>query len=324
MSTEETTAIINTNFTFSLNGLVNAAPVGLQSPTISIPQLPFGPWGSLSTARNVSGRIIGMADPDQYQVGLFAAQSNSQFLGGKDWRTPVAADGSFSLSVPQSAGAYVALLMTPEFANQYYSATFPSGDGTVTSLPSPAEQPGQVVMEVEIPAALNRYLGLVYRGSTLSSFPPGGALTTPQTLYLRSNEVARGDVNPTNPNTYEILWNILVSYNSRSTFEVYGMSSEQVRTGGLLLISLYIYGNSVYLIVGARRQSSAIQLASAALVNWSAFPPSSIQVGVAVTVLPASLLVAVDHLDVEASAIRDLIKALEVVGRTMVQLLFSF
>jgi len=314
MSTED--SMYNTQITFNLNGLVNASPVSLQSPTITIPQLPFGPWGALSTPQTVSGQIQGVLDPDQYQVGLFAVESSTQFLGGPSWQTSVAADGSFSLAVPQSAGSYVALLMTTDFASQYYAGAFSGGSGTVSTLPSPTENPGQVLMEVQIPAALNRYLGIQY-----SSIPPGGALPNPIGRNANSQSLPPGTLDPTVSSNYPQLWNELM--NSPASFVVTAQNASGRGTGGALVLALYIYDNQLFLMVGVSGPDIAPQFVSTVLVNWAVFAPQMIQVGLAVTVLPTGLQLAIDQLNVQESAVPELLEALAKVAEEFIKVLFS-
>jgi hypothetical protein len=314
MSTEE--SVYSTQITFNLNGLVNASPVGLQSPTITIPQLPFGPWGALSTPRTVSGQIQGVLDPDQYQVGLFAVESPAQFLGGPSWQTSVAADGSFSLAVPQSAGSYVALLMTTDFASQYYAGAFPGGSGTVSTLPSPTESPGQVLMEVQIPAALNRYLGIQD-----SSLPPGEALLYPIERNTNSQNLPPGTLDPTVSSNYPQLWNELMG--SPASFVIAAQNASGQGTGGALVLGLYIYDNQLFLMFGASGPDISPQFVSTVLVNWTAFAPQMIQVGLAVTVLSTGLQVAIDQLNVQESAIPEILAALEEIAAEFMEVLFS-
>lgn len=320
MSTE---AIGGTSVTFNLNGLVNAAPVALQSPTISIPQLPFGPWGTLSTPQTTTGQIMGVPNPQQYQVGLFAVQrigngEGYSYLGGPSWLASVAADGSFSLSVPQSAGSYKALLLDPAFASQYYASTFPSGDSTVLVLPSPVDHPGQVWMEVLIPAALNRYLSVT---GASSAIPPQGALPTAIGRGFNSQNMPPGTLDPTNPSNYPQLWQDLQG--SPLSFLIYALNSHQQATGGSLMLSLYIFENQLFLLVGAQGPATSPQFISSVLVDWQAFQPSTIQVGLALTVLPTSLQLAIDQLNVQPSAIPEILEGLVEFSMEFIEALFS-
>jgi hypothetical protein len=321
VSTEN--AIGNTQINFILNGLVNAAPVTLQSPTISIPQLPFGPWGTIATPPTVSGQVTGVPNPDQYQVGLFAVQDTGtgdsyNYLGGPSWLASVAADGSFSLSVPQSAGSYTALLLDPAFASQYYANTFPGGDATIHSLPSPTDHPGQVWMEVLIPAALGRYLS-VFGAS--SAIPPQGALVYPVQRNFNSQNLPPGTLDPTVSTNYPQLWQELQG--SPSSFLINALNSQQKSTGGSLMLSLYIFQNQLFLLVGAKGPATSPQFVSTVLVNWQAFQPSMVQVGLAVSVLPASLQLVIDQLNVEPSAVAELLEALAEVTKEFIDALFE-
>lgn len=89
-------------------------------------------------------------------------------------------DGTFLLPVEQAAMDYVALLMTPAFAQQYVASTFPDGTATVQALPLPVDNPGQVILMAVASAGLDRslLLGMNPDYPVIPALPPGKAGST--------------------------------------------------------------------------------------------------------------------------------------------------
>lgn len=309
----------NISILFNLNGVANASPVTLQCPTITISKLPFGPWAQLTTPKSVSGTVAGVPNPDQYQVGLFAEENTQQFLGGTSSLATVAADGSFSLAASQSAGAYYALLMTPDFASDYYTSTFPDGEGSVTTLPTPSAYPGQVLMEVKIPAALNRYIN----AGTTYNIPPEGAQSQMIQRNFSSQYLPDLNLNPTDPANFQQLWYQL---QGQYSYLITATDSKAQPTGGQLLLALYIYNDQLFLMVGAWTgvSSTSPQFVSTVVVDWGVSPPSAIQLGCALTVLPANIQLSVDVVNVDSSAIDGLASNLAQVMQAFIESFFAF
>ncbi|NPC68977.1 hypothetical protein HPP05_04345 [Corallococcus exiguus] len=301
----------------NINGIANGSPYSTQEPTILFNNLPFSVWGSMSSARTVTGKVIGIANPQQYQVALFALESKTQIVGNTSWLTSVGSDGSFSLSVQQSATVYCVLLMTPTFAQSYFASTFPSGSGTVSSLPIPAEHPGDVLLMIGLPAGLNRSLVLPFAGEN-SIVKPGDACLQPMGLNRQlSPGSTQGMPDPTNPNQVSQLWSWLVGGSSPGmmAFRVTTQNPDGSAGQGAFATGVYVYGQSMYLLAGAgpaSGQSSTMTpiVVSEAIVNWQVLPPSMVQLGMALTLLPEKILLAVDVVNVEPSLLGSFLKAL--------------
>ncbi|MBN8469005.1 hypothetical protein JYJ95_21085 [Corallococcus exiguus] len=314
----------------NINGIANGSPYSTQEPTIVFSNLPFSVWGQMSSPSTVRGKVVGFANPQQYQVALFALESKTQILGNTAWLTSVGSDGSFSLSVQQSATVYCALLMTPTFAQSYFASTFPSGSGTVTSLPIPAEHPGDVLLMIGLPAGLNRSLVLPF-GVENPIVKPGDACLQPMGLNRSlSPGSTQGMPDPTNPSQVSQLWSWLVGGNSPGmmSFRITTQNPDGSAGRGAFATGVYVYGQSMYLLAGAGPASgqsggTAPIIVSEAIVNWQVLPPSMVQLGMALTILPEKILLAVDVVNVEPSVLGTFLKALYKVEFKLLGLLFD-
>lgn len=314
----------------NVNGIANGSPYSTQEPTLIFNNLPFSIWGSMSSARTVTGKVIGMANPQQYQVALFALESKTQILGNTAWLTSVASDGSFSLSVQQSATVYRALLMTPTFAQSYFASTFPNGSGTVSSLPIPAENPGDVLLMIGLPAGLNRSLVQPFHGPS-PILKPGDAFLEPTGMSRQlSPGSTQGMPDPSNPSQVGQLWNMLLSGGAPGlmSFRITTQNPDGSAGKGAFATGVYVYGQSMYLLAGAGPASGQAGgttpiIVSQSIVNWQFLPPSMVQLGMALTILPEKILLAVDVVNVEPSALGTFLKALYMAEFKLLGLMFD-
>ncbi len=318
---------------FNLNGVANGSPLGFQQPAINFTDLPFGPWGTLSTPVNATGHLIGIANPSQYKVGLFAAESETQFLSGQSMLVSVNSDGSFSVPVSQSAVSFVAALMTPDFASNYYSSNFPSGNGTgiTSSLPLPKDDPQNIPLLIQVPAGFNRTLW-VGRSPfyPMFSVAPGTSWNTSTGISaLLKPNTNNQPPDPTNPSLFPQLWQFLQGEGPQQlSYFIGAQDSSGQQTKGALVISLYIYQNTMYLIAGygpLNGASSIIQpnFVSTPIVSWQAFPPSVVQIGCAVTVLSDDILLAIDEYNVEQSVMSNFLQIYERIVKDTLKVIFA-
>lgn len=97
---------------------------------------------------------------------------------------------------------------------------------------------------------------------------------------------------------------------------------------GAFATGVYVYGQSMYLLAGAgpaSGQSSTMTpiVVSEAIVNWQILPPSMVQLGMALTILPEKILLAVDVVNVEPSVLGTFLKALYKVEFKLLGLMFD-
>ena len=314
-----------------INGIANGSPYSTQEPTIVFNNLPFSVWGAMSSPRTVTGKVVGLANPQQYRVALFALESKTQIMGNTAWLTSVASDGTFSLAVQQSATVYCATLMTPGFAQSYFASTFPGGSGTITSLPSPAEHPGDVLLMLAVPAGLNRRLVQPFDHSN-PVIKPGDAFQKPGQMHrtLVPATSTQGMPDPNNPAQVGQLWNMLTMTGGPSVLAFTLTTQHHDGTAGLgaFAMGVYVYGNKMYVLAGAgpapsQRLETAPMIVSQSIVDWKAFAPSMIQLGVAATILPEKIMLAVDVVNVEQSYMETFLEALEKVTFKLLGLTFS-
>ncbi|MCP3100467.1 hypothetical protein LZ198_16480 [Myxococcus sp. K15C18031901] len=314
----------------NINGIANGSPYSTQEPTIVFDNLPFSLWGAMSTASTVTGKVVGIANPQQYQVALFALESKTQILGNTSWLASVGSDGTFSLSVQQSATIYCALLMTPTFAQSYFASTFPGGSGMVSTLPVPAEHPGDVLLMIGVPAGLNRSLVQPFSWSD-PVIKPGDAFLQPAGL---NRQLSPGSTNglpdPSNPSQTHQLWTMLLEGNTPSmmSFRITTQNRDGTAGRGAFATGVYVYGQTMYLLAGAGPASGQPSgttpiVVSQAIVNWQVLPPSMVQLGMALTILPEKILLAVDVVNVEPSVLGTFLKALYKVEFELLGLLFE-
>lgn len=313
---------------FLLNGLANGSPYSVQQPTLQFDNLPFGSWGSLSSARTVTGRVVGMNSSSGSQIGVFAVQSKGELMGNSGWTATVGSDGSFSVPVGQSAISFVGLLMTPDFASSYYSSTFPSGSGTVATLPTPTDDPGDVLLSVVVPAGLDR--SLVTSGLDIPTLPPGTAWNMGTGIVRTLQPVNQNQPSPTSAN-YGQIWNFLCEPPSPFClpFCFTAQTSSGSSTQGALAVGLYVYENDLYLIAGygpsPRVQGSTItpDLVCASIVDWQVLPPSTVQVGITLTILSDQVMLSVDSVNVTPSVIQGFLKAYFKMDKALLGALFG-
>jgi hypothetical protein len=317
-------------------GIANGSAYSTQQPTVVFDDLPFSVWTALSSPRSVSGRVIGFADPTQYQVALFAAQSDTQFLGNAAWLASVATDGSFQIPVQQAAAHYIALLMLPTFAQSYFASTFPSGNATVSSLPSPADHPGDVVLMVAVPAGMN--CSLKVEALPIPVLSPGQCWSNTNTTFpgaqLSPAPSTSGAPNPndlTDPNQSQSLWyNYMLRGQSPATFTTILTTQRPDGTAGngAFAAGVYVYGNTMYMVAGAgpRQGGNGTTLpviVAAPVVDWNVFAPSQIQLNMTITVLPGRVMLSLDVMEVDPSLIATLLKALLQVEKDLFELLLA-
>lgn len=315
-------------------GIANGSAYTTQQPTVAFDNLPFSVWATLASPRTVTGRVIGIASPEQYQVALFAVQAKSQFVGNSTWLASVGTDGSFQMPVQQAASHYVALLMLPAYAQSYFAATFPDGSGTVAALPSPADHPGDVVLMAGVPAGID--CSLVAHGvpllapgecwnNTNTSFP-GRSLSPAPTSSDAPNPNDLGD-----PDQCQDLWyNFMLRGGGPAAFTIIinTQRPDGTQGNGAFSAGVYVYGNTMYMVAGAgpRQPGSNTTLpvvVAAPVVDWNAFAPSQIQLNMTIAVLPGRVMLSLDVMQVDPSLIATLLQALLKVEKNLFELLLA-
>lgn len=315
----------------SLNGVANGSGFTSQQPTVVFENLPYGPWTGLSSPRTSSGKVIGFADPSQYKIALFAVESRDEYTGNSAWLVDIAADGTFQIPVGQAAPLYVALLMTPSFATNYFAQTFPSGSGTTDRLPTPADNPGDVLLMLEMPAGLNRSI-VVPQLYGLPELRPGEdwVNTTgnvlPRTLQPMTQSGAPNP-NQLTPQSTLDLWQMMLG-NGNAAFCIMAQPKNPDGSlgAGAFAAGVYVYMNEMYLVAGAGpRYNSSIApiVVTAPLLDWAMFPPSMVQLNMTLTILPERAMVSIDVMQVEPSLIYTFLKMLYAVEKKMMELMFA-
>lgn len=315
----------------SLNGVANGSGFTSQQPTIVFENLPYGPWTALPSPRTASGKVIGFADPSQYKVALFAVESRGEYTGNSAWLVDIAADGTFQIPVGQAAPLYAALLMTPSFATTYFSQTFPSGSGTTGHLPAPADNPGEVLLMLEMPAGLNR--SIVVSGSLMiPALAPGEDWVNTmgggpsRALVPQNNSNAPNPAQLTPQSTLSLWQMMLGGSNATLCVNVQAKNPDGSLGSGAFAAGVYVYMNTMYLVAGAGpRGGSSIEpiVVTAPLVQWAMFPPSLVQLNMNLTILPERAMVSLDVMEVEPSLIYTFLKLLYEVEKKMMELLFA-
>lgn len=316
----------------SLNGVANGSGFTSQQPTVVFENLPYGPWTALSTPRTVNGQVIGFADPSQYKVALFAVEARGEYTGNSAWVVDIATDGTFALQVNQAAALYVALLMTPSFASSYFSQTFPAGSGTTDHLPTPADNPGETLLMLELPAGLNRSI-VITNMSAIPELPPGQDWVNTQgyggpirALTPLNNNGAPNPAQMT-PQSTQNLWQMMVGGSNATLCVVAQPKNPDGSLGaGAFAAGVYVYMNTMYLVAGAGpRGGSDIApiVVTAPLVQWAMFVPSMVQLNITLTILPERAMVSIDVMEVDPSLIYTFLKLLYEVEKKMMELMFA-
>lgn len=314
----------------SLNGIANGSGFTSQQPTALFENLPYGVWAPLSTPYAVEGKVVGFSDPSQYSIVLLAVESRGVYAGNAAWVATVAADGSFQMQVNQAASLYVALLMTPSFAADYIQQAFPTGSGTTSEVPMPADHPGDVLLMLEMPAGLNR--SLVFPNMPIPELPPGqdwvntvGYAMSRSLQPLNSNQGP--DPNHLTPQSTTQLWQMMY-FGSQATMCVTAVARKPdgSNTLGALSTGVYVFGQTMYLVAGAGPTGGSATtpvIVASPLVEWQAFAPSMVQLNMAITVLPEKVMLSVDVMEVDPSLIYTFLKALIKVEKKLMELLFA-
>lgn len=315
----------------SLNGVANGSGFTSQQPTVVFENLPYGPWTTLPSPRAASGNVIGIADPSQYKIALFAVESPGEYTGNSAWLTDIAVDGSFQLQVGQAAALYVALLMTPAFATSYFSQTFPSGSGTTAILPTPADHPGDVLLMSEMPAGLNRSI-VVPQIYGIPELRPGEdwVNTTGSVLFRTLQPMTQSgapDPNQLTPQSTMNLWQMMMG-NNNATFCIMAQPKNPDGSlgAGAFAAGVYVYMSEMYLVAGAGpryNSSTAPIVVTAPLLDWAMFPPSMVQLNMTLTILPERAMVSIDVMQVEPSLIYTFLEMLYKVEKKMMELMFA-
>ena len=317
----------------SLNGVANGSGFTTQQPTVIFENLPYGPWTSLSSPRAVSGKVIGFADPSQYKIALFAVESRHDYLGNSNWLLAIAADGTFQVQVDQAAALYVALLMTPAFATSYFSEKFPDGSGTVKHLPMPADNPGDLLLTLELPAGPNRSIAVpsVYAIPVLA---PGQNWVNTQGITGPSRELTplnnSGAPNPDQltPQSTLALWQMMAGGSDAALSVVVAPKNpDGSNSAGIFAVGVYVYMNTMYLVAGAGPRSGGSSIApilvASPLVQWEVFAPSTVQLNMNITILPERAMVSIDVMEVDPSMIYTFLKLLYNVEKDLMDLMFA-
>ncbi len=315
-----------------LNGIANGSGFTSQQPTAIFENLPYGPWGTLSSPRAITGRVIGFADPTQYKIALFAVESRGNYTGNEAWLVDIAADGTFQMSVELSATLYVALLMASEFASSYFSQTFPSGSGTVTHLPTPADNPDNVLLMLEMPAGLNRSI-VLSNGMSIPELAPGQNWVNTEGYVLSRSVYPQSSGGAPNPNqmtpqsTLE-LWQMMLNGNGTFCLLVKTKNPDGSWGSGGFAAGVYVYLNTMYLVAGAGPLSGsptdpAPIVITAPLVEWQVFAPSLVQLNMTLTILPERVMLSMDVMEVEPSLIFTFLKLLYQVEKKLMELMFA-
>lgn len=315
-----------------LNGIANGSGFTTQQPTVVFENLPYGTWMTLSSAHSVTGRVIGIAGPSQYQVALFAAESKDQYSGNIAWLAQVDSEGNFQMPVQQAAALYFAVLMTPAFAQSYFAQTFPDGSGVVDAIPSPAAHPGDVILMTDMPAGLNRSLTFP-RQTSLPTLPPGqtwinvNGYASVASLTPQNNNQAP-DPDHLTPQAQMQLWQMMMSGQTQASMSVVvnAIRPDGSQGNGAFAAGVYVYMNTMYLVAGAGLKSGntiAPVLVSSPLVQWQMFAPSKVTLNMNLTILPERVMLSIDVMEVDPSLIWTFLKLMYKVEKTLLGLLFA-
>jgi hypothetical protein len=313
-----------------LTGVANGSSFNSQQPTVLFEDLPYSVWATLPTPRTAKGKVVGFADPSQYSIVLLAVESRGTYTGNAAWVADIAADGTFQMQVDQAAPLYIALLMTPAFAASYISQTFPGGSGTTDRVPTPADNPGDVLLMLEMPAGLNR--SIVFPGLSVPELAPGqdwvnteGYVSVRSLQPLNTNQGP--DPNNLTPQTTLQLWQMMY-FGSPATMcvNVIAKNPDGSNTAGALSAGVYVYGQTMYLIAGAGPtggSSNEPVIVTSPLVQWQAFAPSNVQLNMNLTILPEKVMLSMDVMEVDPSLIYTFLKALIKVEKKLMELMFA-
>lgn len=315
-----------------LNGVANGSGFTSQQPTVVFENLPYGPWTTLSSPRAVNGKVIGYADPSQYKVAIFAVEARGEYTGNNAWLVDIAADGTFAMQVNQAAALYVALLMTPSFATSYFAQTFPTGSGTTHQLPTPADNPGDVLLMLELPAGLNRSI-VIANMLNIPELAPGQDWVNTQgyggptrALVPQNNNNAPNPDQMT-PQSTQNLWQMMLGGSSATLCVVAQPKNPDGNLGaGAFAAGVYVYMNTMYLVAGAGPRgggSTTPIIVTSPLVEWAMFAPSLVQLNMNLTILPERAMVSIDVMEVEPSLIYTFLKLLYEVEKKMMELMFA-
>jgi hypothetical protein len=322
------------NTIIRLNGVANGSGFTSQQPTAIFEHLPYAPWTALTTPAHVNGKVIGFPDPSQYQLALFAVEARGSYTGNRAWLVDIAADGTFQMQVQQAAGLYIALLMTPAFASTFFASAFPSGSGTIDRLPTPADNVGEVLLMLELPAGLNRSIVAPQLYDEFELRPGEDWVNTtgsvlPPRMLQPVNINGAPNPNQMTQDSTNALWNLMLR-NMEATFCVIVQPKNPDGSigAGAFAAGVYIYGSEMYLVAGAGpyisgSSSVAPIVVTAPLLNWGMLPPSMVQLNMTLTILPERAMLSLDVMQVEASLIYTFLKSLFKVEKKLMELMFA-
>jgi hypothetical protein len=321
-----------TSIFLNISGIANGSYISNSQPTALIDHLPFGAWTTLAQPVVATGRIIGVASPQSYEIALFAVEAQDQIWGDIAWLVPVSADGTFQITLSQAASEYIAILMTPTFAQHFFDDTLPNGNGAIDQLPLPATYPGDVLLVASIPAGLNRSL----QAQQLSFIPilkPGECWVNTDNAYisgtLRSYSTSNGLPDPNDlddPQVAAQLWQYMLRGRTDAsyTFVVRTLLPDGNPGNGAFAAGVYAYENTIYLVAGSGPNGSSMVLPTIVVspaVDWLVFAPNEIQLNMTLTVLPKTVMLSMNVTEVDQSLIQEFLRLFLKVDKTLLQVM---
>jgi hypothetical protein len=321
-----------TSVFLNLSGIANGSYLSTSQPTALIDDLPFGAWATLARPAVATGRVVGVASPQSYEIALFAVESKDRIWGDIAWLVPVSGDGSFQITLSQAAPEYIAVLMTPTFAQNFFNETLPNGNGAIDQLPLPATYPGDVLLVASIPSGLNRSLQ-VQQLTFIPILKPGECWVNADNAYisgtLRSYSTSNGLPDPNDlgdPQVAEQLWQYMLRGRTDASYTVV------VRTllpdgspgNGAFAAGVYAYENTMYLVAGSGPNGSGTVLPTivvSPVIDWLVFAPNEIQLNMTLTVLPQTVMLSMNVTEVDQSLIREFLKLFLKVDKTLLQVM---
>ena len=315
---------------FSVTAVNNGCAPIYQSPAVTNHGLPFGNVGTIEGGFQATGQVQGIAATDSLRLLLFAAtQDETAWTIGTAWVTTPASDGSWSLSIPQSAPEFACAVMTETAYSTYMSDNFPSGDSmTVATLPSADQSPGNVLYSSPLPASWGRSLvgggRTVPAGTSLDNSGFGGVgYSTASNQY----EVWQVHSDPTaSQDATNQWWN--QSGFRMPCIRFQGALPDGTVLGGLLILGLYNYDGGIYFYAASgpsRIQASQQFPASLRSKKLGALNPctDNVEAQLELSVFEDSISIKILQIQVTESLAQQLLEVLIKLEKIFIKSLFG-